>query len=76
MSLRKLRDLRRLLDPIAASFGATVTIEKTNRGHLRATFMIDERRGCIIVSSTPSDWRADHKVEADARRTLRCLTAS
>jgi len=72
---RRIRDLRRMLKTVAGDFGASVTLEMTHGQHLRATFMVGNRRGCVIASATPSDrWFADQKTKADARRLLRELT--
>jgi hypothetical protein len=74
MADRRLRDLRRLLETVAAPYGASVIIESTRGGHLRSTFAIGARHAFIITSATPSDWRATRKVERDAHHVLRDMT--
>jgi hypothetical protein len=72
---RRIRDLYKLLKAAAEPFGATVEIERTNGDHLRATFAIGTRRTFIITGLSPSDWRVNREVRANARRVLRSLAA-
>lgn len=43
-------------------------IEPTRNGHIRATH--PQASGLLILSSSPSDWRADRNSRARARRLL------
>ena len=75
MTSRRIRDLRRLLEDVAAPFGATVAIERTNGDHLRGVLTIGERHACIVMSASPhSEWRQSRCVTRDAKRALRGLT--
>jgi hypothetical protein len=71
---RRLRDLRRSLDAIAETCGVAFEgIELTGGGHYRATFRCGNVVVPIYMSATPSDWRAQHKIKAFARRKLRSM---
>jgi hypothetical protein len=66
-----MRDLHRMLEPLAATYGATVTLEQTRGNHLRAVFTSRQGKFSVFVAFSPSDWRADRNCEAFTRRQLR-----
>ena len=74
MTIRRERDLQRLLSAIAEQANARlVEIRKTNGGHVRARF---DRGGPLFLSATPSDnVRTIKNDAAQARLLLRRLTA-
>jgi hypothetical protein len=75
MTDRRIRDLCRLLETEAEHFGASVTVEITNGGHVRNTFRIGTRQAFVITGFSPhSAWRTHRQVRAEARRALRNLT--
>jgi hypothetical protein len=75
MTDHRIRDLRRLLETEAERYGAAVRVEHTNGGHLKGIFSLGEQKVFIIASFSPSTWRCDRHVRADARRALRNLIA-
>jgi hypothetical protein len=75
MTVRRIRDLYRLLEAEAEPYGASVKIEHTAGGHLRGVFGVGERQVFIAISLSPSTRRVHRHVRADARRALRSLTA-
>ncbi len=73
---RRIRDLYELFEAEAKPYGASVNIQTTNGGHLRAVFKIGTRQAFVIMSRTPkSEWRANSNAVSDARRTLRRLSS-
>jgi hypothetical protein len=75
MTVRRLRDLRRLLEAEAQMFGAKVSLEHTGSNHLRAVFSQGTNEAFIITGWSPSDFRVYRHIRADARRALRSLAA-
>jgi K+/H+ antiporter YhaU regulatory subunit KhtT len=74
--IRRLRDLKRLTESAAETYGAAVTIETTNGSHWRVTFAKDGRRAFIIVAYSPHNSCTQHyRIQADARRALQKLSA-
>lgn len=72
MTDRRIRDAKRLLEPLADAHGGKVRIELTNGGHMRAVFIIGAHEIPIIASFSPkSEWRPHRQTEAIARRKLR-----
>jgi hypothetical protein len=75
MTDRRIRHLYRLLAIEAERYGATVRVEHTNGGHLKGIFSLGGHEVFIITSFSPSTWRCDRHMRADARRALHTLTA-
>jgi hypothetical protein len=73
--IRRMRDLRRLVESVAAPYGAVAVVELTNGSHLRVTFTLGTRRGFIVTGFSPGDRRINRIVRADARRALKRLAA-
>jgi hypothetical protein len=76
MTVRRGRDLHRLLVVEAEAYGATVRVERTNGGHLKGIFSIGECEMFIIASFASGCFYRDRNVRTDARRVLRSLTTS
>jgi hypothetical protein len=74
MTVRRIRDLRRLLEAEAQPFGADVRLERTRGDHLRAVFSQGVNKLFLIIAATPSDRRVHRQVRSGARRVLRDLT--
>jgi hypothetical protein len=75
VTARRIRDLHRLLEAEAEPYGAVVRVERTSGSHLKAVFNVGGRETFVITSFSPhSTWRADRKVRAQPRRSLRNLT--
>jgi hypothetical protein len=72
---RRIRDLRRLLEIETEPYGASVTIEITNGGHLRHTFRLGDRHVFTISSFSPRCTGSHQKTVVQARRALRALTS-
>lgn len=71
---RHLRDLKRTLAMLAAEHAASVKINMTNGGHIRARFTVGAKSVDVILGSTASDWRNERNNAALVRRVLRGAT--
>jgi len=72
MTVRRGRDLHRLLAVEAEPYGAAVCVEHANGGYLKG-ITVNGREAFVIASLTPGPQRCDRHVRADARRVLRSL---
>jgi len=71
MTARRFRDLKRLIEPLAAEHGAEFRTVDIDGHHTKILFTKGGRQLLVSLGYEPSNWRSQHSIKTFIRRKLK-----